>query len=189
MTTLKLRIQQIWFADMRPLLWPLSAGALLLGFGFFIGDVDNPNYILITKTLYPFLWGLLFSVYGSVLLIQSLYRTNTVITSITYIIGIWLWSYIFFSFAIFDPSEPAATEWLLLLPLLTQLWVFFNLICKIPDYRNTLSNVFNDINVDIKLLNNTLTEIINEHNSIKEEFFRLSSEVEHLQKFINTKIK
>jgi len=102
----------------------LTATALLLSLGFLIGNpVDQHNYIALYQLMSNMAWSFCFFVYAVIKFFQALKliaTTWTVIASMC--LGVWLWSAIFVSSIILDPHAVAPTEFLLVTPLLLEVY-------------------------------------------------------------------
>lgn len=99
---------------------------IVLSFGFLISTIDNPNYSLLLG-LAPFsIWSAMFFLYGVIKVISVLYRTGLVLKTLTAISGLWLWNYLVLSFLVFDKSPIAATEVMLIIPVICEVWGFTN---------------------------------------------------------------
>lgn len=106
----------------------LGIVAILLSLGFYLSDGNNSNYAAIRELMSFKLWGLTFSVYGGIKLARLLFGLNNYACICTSAIGVWLWTYVFFSFTIFDPVPMAPTEIMLLTPVLLELWTLVSII-------------------------------------------------------------
>jgi hypothetical protein len=183
--TLWQRLVRVGKSDMTVLTWMLGWIALALSFGFFVSGTDTGNYGLLNSTLSKEIWGVFFLIYGVLLLISCLYYIHKWLSRSNAILGVWLWTYLFSSFAIFDQSPIASTEWMLTLPIVAQLWIFFNSCFKVQ--KPCIQRVDNDelqlvdlirkIRHEIKSLNNDLFELHIENSSLKQEVNTLTSEV------------
>ena len=171
---------RIWFSDMGPMIWLLGIISLILAFGFFVGDNSNNNYELIHSTFGQLTWGFLFLTYGSILLARSLYYIYPIVMWLTYTIGVWMWSYIFFSFKVFDPTPTAATEWMLIIPIFAQVWIFFNSIYRKSVNQNSLVDLVKCVRCEMKSLSTELQTLNKETSRMKTEFDALSEEVKRI---------
>ena len=176
-------LERVIFSDMTSLIWMLGWVAVVLSAGFFFGQTSNDNYNLLNSTLGKELWGFLFLFYGVTLLWDCMKKINDSILILTYIAGIWFWSYLFFSFTIFDKSPTASTEWMLGLPIVAQVWIFFNHLYnkRVQKIDNEIITIVMKVLDDVHLLSNELRVINKENEFLKTEFDRLSSEVRRIQ--------
>lgn len=176
-------LERVIFSDMTSLIWMLGWIAVVLSAGFFFGQTSNDNYNLLNSTLGKELWGFLFLFYGVTLLWDCMKKINDSILILTYIAGIWFWSYLFFSFTIFDKSPTASTEWMLGLPIVAQVWIFFNHLYnkRVQKIDNEIITIVMKVLDDVHLLSNELRVINKENEFLKTEFDRLSGEVRRIQ--------
>lgn len=103
--------------------------ALLMSIGFLLGgsDIPNANYYQIFEFASYYVWAFLFGVYGMITTSGCLYRIPGKIRMLNGIVGIWAWTYIFLSFTFFDSSPIAPTEYLLAVPIVTEVWNMLSL--------------------------------------------------------------
>lgn len=109
---------------------------LLLSMGFAFGIGNNANYQLIYSFGGQWFWTSLFAIYSVVRLIALLVRIPVWIRALNSSIAIWAWNYIFLSFVVFDTTPIAPTEYLLLMPTLTEFW---SMLC-LPNINNLTSS-------------------------------------------------
>ena len=168
---------------MRALIWALGWIGIVLSLGFAVGQTDNNNYNLINATFPKHIWAIIFAVYGSILIYRCLYRIDPRIMGVIYIIGVWSWSYVFFSFVVFDPTPAASTEWMLIFPIIGQVWIFFNLVWhKKPETpENNIFEVMRHVRHDIKSLSNDLLVLSQKNVKMKYEFGQLCDEVNRIR--------
>jgi hypothetical protein len=188
--TLWKRFIRVFYSDMTVLTWMLGWIAQSLAFGFFVSGTDTGNYTLLNSTLPKETWGLFFMVYGVVLIMSCLYYIEKWVLGLFAIAGVWLWSYLFFSFAIFDPSPIASTEWMLTLPIVAQLWIFFSVAYgqkNKPGKRDAshdeaqLDALIRTIRHEMKSLNSDLSLLSVENSYLKSEVLNLTTEVTRIR--------
>jgi hypothetical protein len=118
------RILGVVYSDLSPMRWIMGWISLVLAAGFFFSDTDNHNYDLINIMAQKNVWGFLYTIHGISMLYTALYpRCDYYLKSMFSIIGIWLWSYVFLSFTFYDPTPVKATEWMLFLPVMVEVWL------------------------------------------------------------------
>ena len=105
------------------LLW---IAAFVTAIGFFLGDSSNPNYEMITAFASNNMWGLMFVLYGVLKFLEYWDHLDFKIKLINSIVGLWMWNYIFLSFTVFDKSNVAPTELMLLMPIIAEMWVLLS---------------------------------------------------------------
>lgn len=106
----------------------LTIASLCLSFGFFVGDGSNLNYALLYDFAHPYVWASMFLAYGSVKLFGLFDYISYHVKVINGCIGLWMWNYIFLSFAIFDTTTMAPTEALLLVPVISEVWILISAV-------------------------------------------------------------
>lgn len=106
----------------------LSICAFCLSLGFFIGDSSNMNYTMMYEFANRYVWGALFAVYGVIKVLALQGYIDHKVRIINGCIGLWAWNYIFLSFAVFDTTSIAPTEWLLLVPVIAEIWILMSAV-------------------------------------------------------------
>lgn len=118
------RIIGVLFSDLSALRWILGWVSLILSAGFFFSGTDNHNYDLINIMAVKNVWGVLYFLHGMSMLYTALYKDCRFFVKCSFsVIGIWLWLYVFLSFTFYDPTPVKATEWLLFLPVMIEVWL------------------------------------------------------------------
>lgn len=181
------RLNRVFKTDITAVTFIIGWVAIFLSFGFYVSVVETSNYSLLNNILPKTAWGILFNVYGAGLIYSSLYRVSKVSFSLLSISGIWLWSYLFFSFAIFDPTPIASTEWMLLIPIICQFWIFVSVIIyekrkldeTIVDLRVVL--LISNIKREIGALNTELISLNKENQNLKNEVNCLTTEINKIR--------
>lgn len=163
-----------------------TAGCLsfALSIGFFVSATDTENYDLMNSIFDQHIWGLLFLSYASVHLYTCIADKLHKIIIPNSIFGIWIWSYLFFSFAIFDKTPIKSTEWMLLIPILVEIWVFFReiIVGKICKKENSdFQKVLSIITDQVESINLEVTKLSTENQRLNKEVGYLSSEVSKLR--------
>lgn len=120
------RIARVLLGDMRSLRWVMGWAGVMAGIGFCCASVENENYHLLNTLQPAWVWGCAFLAYGLIKLAGSLYHLPGWIRYGNGTAGLWLWSYLFLSFAVFDPTEMRATELMLAVPIVCETWLFSN---------------------------------------------------------------
>ena len=100
---------------------------VLLSVGFIFGDVgNNANYTLINAFADTTTWSYLFGVYAVTKLFGIIWNIPRLFTTSASVFGVWAFNYIFLSFVIFDGTQIAPTELLLLVPTLLEFWTMIS---------------------------------------------------------------
>ena len=119
---LKQRLLKVTFSDLTAVRWTMGWVSLFLSLGFILATTSNENYNLV-NVVDNQIWAAIFLVHGLSLMITALYTMNYYCSKFINLIGIWIWSYVFLSFTVYDTTPLAATEWLLLMPILMEVWM------------------------------------------------------------------
>ena len=99
----------------------LAISSLLMAMGNFF--VDNAsNYDSMYDIASPIAWGFLFLIYSCVKFYSAFNRTPSFIRTSFSVIGLWAWNYVFLSFVVFDTVAPAAAEFLIIIPIIAEVW-------------------------------------------------------------------
>ena len=109
-------------------LFLLGLGSLLVGVGFIVGQPSG-NHERMLQFADARVWALLFITYGlakfAVVLSEiELLRLKMWLS----VYGLWLWTYTALSFLVYDPTVPAPTEFMIMLPVLLEAWIFSSLL-------------------------------------------------------------
>lgn len=128
MNEIKATIARIIFGKNDEVTFILCITGLLISIGFLFGDANNNNYISINSLAPFFIWSILFLVYGILKGLSIFKKLPFIIGAIGCALGLWLWSYIFLSFVLFDPVPLTVTEILLAVPVLAEIWVLAALL-------------------------------------------------------------
>ena len=109
----------------------LMIAGYVISLGFFFGTVENNlNYSFIFDVATSFIWGCLFCIYScfKFLTISTKFPSNYSLCNSMF--GLWMWLFIFLSFAVYDVTPIAPTEWLLLMPVISEIIVAANILIK-----------------------------------------------------------
>jgi hypothetical protein len=183
------RITAIFLSDTTSLIWTIGWLSMFMAFGFFYSETNNTNYDLINQTFPQHVWGFAFLFYGLIHILSCVFPHHRVWTIVNSIVGIWLWSYIFFSFNIFDKEPVKATEWLLSIPVIIEIWIFLNNAINmrrigVCSTSQLIIGTVTNIRYNIDSLNLALDTLVKENASLTIEIQNLNSEVYRLRKQI-----
>jgi hypothetical protein len=108
----------------------LAMAGIMISLGFFFGGhvENNTNYTFVYNMFNDFSWAFLFMTYGLMKVFTIFKQGYLKAKCLNSIAGIWMWCYIFLSFTIYDTTAVAPTEWLLLMPAITEVVVLVSLI-------------------------------------------------------------
>lgn len=120
--TFLLRILLLIIAQIRTMSLILGLCGITLGLGFLVGDTGNPNYHSIKEFAPISFWAFGFFTYGVIKLLHSVFRVHHSVKLLNALQGIWVWTFLFLSFSIFDSTPLAPTELLLIIPIICELW-------------------------------------------------------------------
>lgn len=115
-------------SDMRQIKWLLGWIALALGIGFWTAEVTTDNYLALKQFAPVWVWAMMFTAYGLKKLLGCLFQMPFGVIISFSAMGLYLWGYLFISFVLFDNTDVQATEYMLLFPLLTELWILSKII-------------------------------------------------------------
>lgn len=102
--------------------------ALLLGISGFLMAAGNffsektSNYISMYDLASPMMWGMLFLIYAIIKFYSCFNRTPSYIRTANSVVGLWAWNYVFLSFVVFDAILPEASEFLIIIPIIAEVW-------------------------------------------------------------------
>lgn len=99
-------------------------GFILTG-GFLFNELTGIEYVLLYSFMGQIGWAIIFGLY-TVGKIISILTHNSTIRTITGIVGLWAWNYIFLNFVIFDTTHVSLPETLLAIPILMEFWVMIS---------------------------------------------------------------
>lgn len=119
----QIRLMSIIGSDRGELSILLSIAALLSAIGFVFGDTSGHNYQLIVDFADPYIWAILFVVYGYIKLYSVFNATSTAIRTINSVVGLWAWNYLFLCFVLFDQVPASPTEYLLGIAVIAEFWI------------------------------------------------------------------
>lgn len=117
------RIVRLLTSDLSVIRWCIGWLALLLSAGFMLSESQNTNYEFLNSHASKMMWATLFALHGFLLLFLSLWHMPTFVTRTVSIVGLFLWTYVFLSFTFYDPTPINSTEWMLLLPMMIEMWM------------------------------------------------------------------
>lgn len=111
------RLARILLSDNAVPRWMMGWGALLLSAGMFLTTMQ------LSRIVDRPLWGALLALYGACQVAASLYTVPKPVRVTCGALGLWMWSYLFLSFAVFGGEPVRATELMLAIPLITDVWI------------------------------------------------------------------
>lgn len=114
--------------DNRQIKWMLGWVALALGIGLWVADVTSSNYLTLKQFAPVWVWTMLFMVYGLEKILGCLFRMPFMVTVSFSATGLYLWGYLFISFVIIDITNVQASEYMIIFPLLTEVWILSKII-------------------------------------------------------------
>lgn len=120
---MKHRIARVAKLDLTALRWVIGWCALWLSYGFLCLSTRGQDYDMLRELRPAFVWGALFAVYGAVGLLDCLFRMNWIVARGAGLLGMWLWSYLFLSLAVFDEKPTTAAEIMLVVPIICEVWL------------------------------------------------------------------
>ncbi len=105
----------------------LIVAAFALCIGFLIGNTEgNNNYELIFQFGNKYFWVSFFVAYALTKLLSLVKDVDYRAMVVNSVLGLWAWLYIFLSFTVFDTTDIAPTEALLVMPIITEAWLLLS---------------------------------------------------------------
>lgn len=117
--------------DNRQTKWLLGWVSLTLGIGFLAAEVTASNFVALTEFAPIWVWTIMFMVYGLKNILGCVLRIPCVVTASFSALGLYLWGYLFISFVIFDHTNVQASEYLIIFPILAEVWILSRIIFDI----------------------------------------------------------
>lgn len=127
---MKTRFYDVLVSDLRSLKFSQGVVSILLAFGFWLSNVDTENYDYLNGIFNKHIWGDIFLAYGVFRISSTLYTLPDMVKFIGGLIGLWLWTYILLSFTVYDPTTIKSTEWMLIIPLMAEVWMMAECLFK-----------------------------------------------------------
>ena len=100
----------------------------MLSAGFLFANGFNQNYELIYQAMPQTMWSCTFFIYGALKLHQVYFRTSKTVKYVVGLIGIWLWTFMFLSFSVFDSTPIAPAEVLITIFALVEGWILISVV-------------------------------------------------------------
>lgn len=104
----------------------LALCAILMTVGIVFAEQNN-NYVSMYDVAGPFYWIAIFTIYAIVKIYGCFYRTPYYVRTVTCVAGLWAWNYVFLSFVVFDLLLPEPSEFILLIPIVAEVWCMVSL--------------------------------------------------------------
>lgn len=117
------RLAAVLLADLTALRWTLAWVGLMLSAGMLFTAATTANYAATNQFADRGAWGVMFGVYGIAHVLACLYRLPKWVACTAGVFGLWLWVYLFLSFTVFDPTPTQATELMLAVPVIVEVWL------------------------------------------------------------------
>lgn len=124
-TRLKFRLAYVMSMNSGEIPFFLGACGLMLSLGIFFAT-DLSSFDSMFAVANPIAWKLIFIVYSAIKFFSCFFRTTNLIRTINSFVGLWSWTYVFLSFVVFS-SSVTATDFILLLPILAEIWSMLSL--------------------------------------------------------------
>lgn len=107
----------------------------LLGLGFLIGDSSSFSYFPFIKLLNTNIWAAILFSYATVKFLQAIQPLACWVTTLTSVVGAWVWNYMIISFIFLGSESVSPAELLLFFPVICEV---FDLATDIIRWRNPL---------------------------------------------------
>lgn len=135
------RLADVLVGDYNIITIILGLCGVMLGLGFYYGDVSNNNYQLLTAFAPANVWAVGFILYGLIKLYQYTTKVADWVCLVNAVQGIWAWSYLLLSFVVLDTTRIAPTELMLFVPLIFEVWELAAAIFKFSTRRRRKRNL------------------------------------------------
>lgn len=128
---LSLNLYKLINADTFESVLLLTVAGFAAAYGFMRADSSvNSNYQLLLEFAGYLFWSVYFLVYSILRVVLYTAYRNKFLCYSNHLMGLWGWTYLFISFVIYDPTPTAPTEYLLVLPVLTEFWLFLRNVLR-----------------------------------------------------------
>ncbi len=121
--TLMKKLLNVLSSDLTLIRFLMGVLAFILALGFFGSNTDNNNYQQLNNFADKRIWGLAFVAHAISLMLVVFNNFPITFRRGLHLIGIWLWTYVFLSFTLYDSTPIASTEWMLLMPVILEFWL------------------------------------------------------------------
>lgn len=105
----------------------------LLGLGFIVGDSSSFSYFPFITLLSADIWAVILFAYAAVKLLQAIEQVPCWVTTLTSIVGAWVWNYMIVSFIFLGNESISPAELLLFFPVICEA---FDLAADIIRWRS-----------------------------------------------------
>lgn len=123
------------YKDTTTLRLSLGFSAIALALGFVFGNSAGNSYCYLAEFMPFAYWAGIFGIYGSLLVIASFNQVYRWLLCTLDAIGLWLWIYLFLSFAVIDPTPNTSAEYMLVIPIFSSLWLISDRLFKTYIYK------------------------------------------------------
>lgn len=103
-----------------------AISGILIGFGILNTFELDPNGVMLFDIMSKMYWSILFFTYGIIKFLCCIFKIPHKICMFSSILGIWMWNCMFLSFIIYNSSKINPTEFLLLVPLISEFWIMLS---------------------------------------------------------------
>jgi hypothetical protein len=117
------RLKLLLTSDLSALRFVMSFVALFMGLGLMFSTTANHNYDMLNQMATQQVWALMFLSHAAFLMASALGGIRYCFIVIGGAFGTAIWTNLFLSFTVFDKTPVASTEWLLLIPVLVDIWL------------------------------------------------------------------
>jgi len=132
------KVSKLFRVDNTAVITILAIAALLSGIGFLLSDATNSNYTAIHAFAPSSIWALWFFIYGIEKLLETIFYIPSYIRAFNSLFGMWLWNYILLSFLFFDKNISYPLEYVLMAPLIIEVWFLTSLIYRVNTRKEQL---------------------------------------------------
>ena len=110
-------------SDMTATRWTMGWLSVILSFGLLFSASDTSSYRNMLGVADSLVWAVIFFAHGLSLLLSALYNLPCFFKKFCHGIGVWLWTYLFLNFTFYDETTIGATEWMMVLPIVLEIWM------------------------------------------------------------------
>ena len=103
-----------------------AISGILFAFGLLNASSLDPNCVILFDIVSKWYWSVMFLLYGCGKIICTIFKVPNKLYTFLSILGIWMWNCAFLSFVIYDSSKINPTEFLLLVPLISEFWIMLS---------------------------------------------------------------
>ena len=136
---IKQTLINVLYKDTSSIRIALGMSAITLAIGFVFGSTHEDSFNYLNELMNYNYWAISFLVYGIFIMTGGFVKVSRYAYCVVDAIGLWLWTYLFLSFVIVDPTPTSAAEYMLTVPILMAVWVIVDRLFKIYIYEQLIT--------------------------------------------------